>query len=162
MAPAMNWEFPGVSPGFRKGRRTRDQIANIYPIIEKVKVLVVQSSVTLSASIDCSHQAPLSTGVSRQEYWSRLPFPSPGNLPNWGIKPKSPTLQTNSLPSEPSRRQKKQGNKKKSFYFCIIDYTKAFECVDHNKVWKILKVMARPDHLNCLLRNLYTGSRSNS
>ena len=47
------------------------------------------------------HQAPLSMGFSRQEYWSRLPFPSSGDLPDPGIEPGSPTLQTDSLPSEP-------------------------------------------------------------
>ena len=49
----------------------------------------------------------------------------------------------------------------KSVYFCFIDYAKAFDCVDHNKLWKILKEMGIPDHLNCLLRNLYR-SRSTS
>ena len=49
-----------------------------------------------------AQQAPLSMGFSRQEYWSRLPFPSPGDLPNPGIKPRSPALQVDSLPSEPS------------------------------------------------------------
>ena len=44
---------------------------------------------------------------------------------------------------------------KKNIYFCFIDYTKAFDCVDHNKLWKILKEMGIPDHLTCLLRNLY-------
>ena len=48
-----------------------------------------------------AHQAPLSMGFSRQEYWSGLPFPSPGDLPNPGIEPRSPTLQADSLPSEP-------------------------------------------------------------
>ena len=43
----------------------------------------------------------------------------------------------------------------KNIYFCSIDYAKAFECVDHNKLWKILKEMGIPDHLTCLLRNLY-------
>ena len=43
----------------------------------------------------------------------------------------------------------------KNIYFCFIDYTKAFDCVDHNKMWKILKEMGIPDHLTCLLRNLY-------
>ena len=50
-------------------------------------------------SVAC--QAPLSMGLSRQEYWSRLPFPSPGDLPNPGIEPRSPALQVDSLPSEP-------------------------------------------------------------
>ena len=45
----------------------------------------------------------------------------------------------------------------KNIYFCFIDYTKAFDCVDHNKVWKILQEMGIPDHLTCLLRNLYAG-----
>ena len=65
-----------------------------------------------SVSVSCSvmsdsvtpqtvaHQVPLSMGFSRQEYWSRLPFPSPGDLPNSGIEPSSPTLQADSLPSE--------------------------------------------------------------
>ena len=45
----------------------------------------------------------------------------------------------------------------KNIYFCFIDYAKAFYCVDHNKLWKILKDMGIPDHLTCLLRNLYSG-----
>ena len=45
----------------------------------------------------------------------------------------------------------------KNIYFCFIDYAKAFGCVDHNKLWKILKEMGIPDHLTCLLRNLYAG-----
>ena len=49
----------------------------------------------------------------------------------------------------------------KNIYFCFIDYAKAFDCVDHNTLWKILQEMERPDHLTCLLRNLYaTGSNS--
>ena len=45
----------------------------------------------------------------------------------------------------------------KNIYFCFIDYAKAFDCVDHSKLWKILKEMGMPDHLTCLLRNLYAG-----
>ena len=45
----------------------------------------------------------------------------------------------------------------KNIYFCFIDYAKAFDCVDHNKLWIILKEMGIPDHLTCLLRNLYAG-----
>ena len=48
----------------------------------------------------------------------------------------------------------------KNIYFCIIDYAKAFDCVDHNKLWKILKEMGIPDHLTCLLRNLYAGQET--
>ena len=49
---------------------------------------------------------------------------------------------------------RKQESSKKNIYFCLIDYTKAFDCVDHNKLWKILKEMGIPDHLTCVLRNL--------
>ena len=48
----------------------------------------------------------------------------------------------------------------KNIYFCFVDYTKAFDCVDHNKVWKILKEMGIPEHLTCLLRNLYAGQEA--
>ena len=48
----------------------------------------------------------------------------------------------------------------KNIYFCFIDYAKAFDCVDHNKLWKILKAMGIPDHLTCLLRNLYVGQEA--
>ena len=48
----------------------------------------------------------------------------------------------------------------KNIYFCLIDYAKVFDCVDHNKLWKILKEMGIPDHLTCLLRNLYAGQES--
>ena len=48
----------------------------------------------------------------------------------------------------------------KNIYFCFIDYAKAFDCVDHNKLWKILKQMGIPDHLTCLLRNLFAGQEA--
>ena len=48
----------------------------------------------------------------------------------------------------------------KNIYFCFIDYAEAFDCVDHNKLWKILKMMGIPDHLTCLLRNLYAGQET--
>ena len=48
----------------------------------------------------------------------------------------------------------------KNIYFCFIDYAKDFDCVDHNKLWKILKEMGIPDHLTCLLRNLYAGQEA--
>ena len=78
----MKQEFPDVQVRFRKGRGTRDQIANIHWIIEKAREF------------------------------------------------------------------------QKNTYFCFIDYTKAFDCVDHKKLWKILKEMGIPDHLTCLSRNL--------
>ena len=62
-----------------------------------------------------AHQALLSMGFSRQEYWSGLPFPSPGDLPNPGIKPRSPTLQADALPSEPPGLLRKiEGKREKS------------------------------------------------
>ena len=81
----VNCEIPAAQAGFRKGRGTRDQIANIHWIIEKAREF------------------------------------------------------------------------HKNIYFCFIDYAKAFDCVDHNKLWKILKEMGIPDYLTCLLRNLYAG-----
>ena len=84
----VNREFPDGQAGFRKGRRTRDQIANICWTIEKAREF------------------------------------------------------------------------QKNIYFCFIDYAKAFDCVDHNKLWKILKEMEIPDHRTCLLRNLYAGQEA--
>ena len=55
---------------------------------------------------------------------------------------------------------KKAREFQKNIYFCFIGYAKAFDCVDHNKLWKILKEMGIPDHLTCLLRNLYTGQEA--
>ena len=83
-----NWELPDIQAGFRKGRVTKDQIANICWIIEKAREF------------------------------------------------------------------------HKNIYFCFIDYAKAFDCVDHHKVWKILQEMRIPDHLTCLLRNLYAGQEA--
>ena len=84
----VNSEFPEVQAGFRKGRGTRDQIANICWLIEKTREF------------------------------------------------------------------------QKNIDFCFIDYAKTFDCVDHNKLWKILKEMGIPDHLTCLLRNLYAGQEA--
>ena len=56
--------------------------------------------------------------------------------------------------------QKKQESSRKNIYFCFIDYAKVFDCVDHNKLWKILKEMGIPGHLTCLLRNLYAGQEA--
>ena len=84
----MNQELLDVQAGFRKGRGTRDQIANIHWIIEKAREF------------------------------------------------------------------------QKNIYFCFIDCAKAFDSVDHNKLWKILKEVGIPDHLSCLLRNLYAGQEA--
>ena len=84
----VNRELPDVQAGFRKGRGTRDQTANICWIMEKAREF------------------------------------------------------------------------KKNIYFCFIDYAKAFDCGDQKKLWKILQEMGIPDHLNCLLRNLYAGQEA--
>ena len=55
---------------------------------------------------------------------------------------------------------KKQDSSRKNVYFCFIDYAKAFDCVDHNKLWKILQEMGIPDHLTCLLRHLYESQEA--
>ena len=55
---------------------------------------------------------------------------------------------------------KKASEFQKNIYFCFIDYTKAFDCMDHNKLWKIRKEIGIPDHLTCLLRNLYTDQEA--
>ena len=104
-------------------------------------------------------------GFSRQQYWSGLPFPSPRDLSNPGIKLRSPTLQVDTLLSEPPGKPnihwitEKPREFQKNIYFCLIDYAKAFGCVDHNKLWKILQETGIPDHLTCLLRNLYAGKK---
>ena len=59
-----------------------------------------------------------------------------------------------------SLKKQESSKKKKNIYFCFIDYAKAFDCVVHNKLWKILKEMGIPDHLTCLLRNLYAGQET--
>ena len=84
----VNHELPDVQAGFRKGKGTRDQIANIRWIIEKAREF------------------------------------------------------------------------QKNIYFCFIDYAKAFDCVNHHKLWTIFKEMGIPDHLTCLLRNLYAGQEA--
>ena len=67
---------------------------------------VAQLCPALYAPMDCGYQAPLSMGFSRQEYQSGLPFPSPGDLPDPGIKPRSPVLQADTLPFEPPGKPK--------------------------------------------------------
>ena len=108
----VNCELPGVQAGFRKGRGTRDQTANICWIIKKAREFQKNISplLTMPKPLKWSevkslshvqlfatpwivaHQAPRSMGFSRHEYWSGLPFPSPGDLPDPGIEPGSPAL----------------------------------------------------------------------
>ena len=65
----------------------------------------------------------------------------------------------NKLPTSAGLSQKQESSRK-NVYFCFINYAKVFDCVDHNKLWKILKEMGLPDHLTCLLRNLYAGQEA--
>ena len=74
---------------------------------------------------------------------------------------KLPTSVGSCKKQESSRKkQTKQNKTKQNIYFCFIDYAKAFDCVDHNKLWKILKETGIPDHLICLLRSLYAGQEA--
>ena len=70
-------------------------------------------------------------------------------------KAKEPEIK---LPTSTGSLKKQQFHK--NIYFCFIDYAKAFDCVDHNKLWKILQEMGIPEHLTCLLRNLYAGQEA--
>ena len=64
------------------------------------------------------------------------------------------------LPTSVGSLKKQESSRKTNIYFCFIDYAKAFDCVDHNKLWKILQEMGIPDHLTCHLRNLYEGQEA--
>ena len=64
------------------------------------------------------------------------------------------------LPTSVAINHIMQESYRKNTYFCFIDYAKAFDCVDHNKLWKILREMGIPDHLTCLVRNLYAGQEA--
>ena len=66
----------------------------------------------------------------------------------------------NKLPITVGSLRKQASKVQKNVYFCFIDYVKAFDCVDDNKLWKILQEMETPDHLTCLLRNLYAGQET--
>ena len=100
-----------------------------------------------------AYHAPLSIGFSRQEYWSGLPFSSPEDLPKQRNKGRDQIANIRWIMEKARECQK-------NIYFCFTDYAKAFDCVDHNKLWGILKEMGIPDHLTCLLRNLYAGQEA--
>ena len=92
--------------GARGDRRHKKEWVLKWPciarvLVKKVKVLVSESCLTLLTPQAAVHQAPLSMGFSRKEYWSGLPFPSPGDLPDPGMEPKSLALQADSFMSEP-------------------------------------------------------------
>ena len=81
-----------------------------------------------------AYQAPLSMGLSRQEYWSGLPFPSPGDLPNLGIEPRSPTLQADALPSELPGKLTLIGEN-------LNECTKSFLNMNKSKIYKRKKLI---------------------
>ena len=91
-----NWPFWGFLFLF-----TQCFLAEVYSSDTKVKVKSLSHVRLFLTPWTVAYQVPPSVGFSRQEYWSGLPFPSPGDLPNPGIEPRSPVLQTDSLPSEP-------------------------------------------------------------
>ena len=114
----------------------------------------------MSDSCDPMGSSPPSSSVYvilQARILSGLPFPSPGDLPDLGIESNSPTLKADSLPTELWRKPAEKSKEfQKSIYFCFIDYAKAFDCVDHNKVensWRDRNTRL----LTCLLRNLYVG-----
>ena len=72
-------------------------------------------------------------------------------------KAEEPEIKLTTSAGLSKKKKKKERKIQKNIYFCFIDYTKAFDCVGHNKLWKILQLMRIPDHLTCLLRNLYAG-----
>ena len=85
----------------KKGRCAPRPVLCCAQLLSQVRLFATPGTV--------SHQAPLSIAFSRQEYWSRLPLPSPGNLPNPGIDSRSPALQVDSLPCEPPKKPKNTG-----------------------------------------------------
>ena len=109
----------------------------------KVKVKSLSRVRLFATPWTVAYQASPSMGFSRQEYWSGLPFPSPGDLPDPGIEPGSPTLEADALTSEPPYLLDLQKSREfqKNICFCFTDYATAFDCVDHNKLWKILREM---------------------
>ena len=92
--------------GIRLGGKSQAQRCKLYLCLcELLSCLVALSRVRLFVALcTAARQAPLSVAFLRQEYWSGLPFPSPGNHPNPGIEPRSPALQADSLPAEPSEK----------------------------------------------------------
>ena len=130
-------ELPDVQAGFRKDRGTRDQIVNIRWIIEKAREFqrnIYFCFTDYAKAFDCMDHNKLEN--SERDGLIRPP----------------------DLPVE--KPVCRSGELQKNIYFCFTDYTKAFYCVDYNKLWTFLKEMEIPDHLTCLLRNLYAGQEA--
>ena len=104
--------------------------------------------------MDCSPPVSPAHGISKARIleWVAMPFSRGSSRPkNWA---QVSCIANIRWITEKAREFQK------NFYFCFIDYAKAFDCVDHNKLWRILKEMGIPDHLTCLLRNLYAGQEA--
>ena len=134
-------------------------------------MLSLFSRVRLCATLwTAAHQAPPSTGFSRQDYWSGLPFPSPilqTRLQQF-VNQELSDIQAGFRKGRETKDQiadilwiiEKAREFQKNTYLCFIDYTKAFDCVDHDNLWKALRDMGIPDQLTCLLRNLYADQEA--
>ena len=110
-----------------------------------IYILVAKSCLTLAPPWPVAHQAPLSMGFLRQEYWTGLPLPPPGDLPDPGIEPRSPALQADSLPTEPPRRRMLCND---------LKWEKNLK-----KEWKILYISTYMESRKMLLMNLSTGQQ---
>ena len=145
----------------------------------KGKKLVAQSCATHCDPMDCSSSVcrilqarimewvaiPFSRGSSQPRDQTQVSWIASRFFTIWATrKPNKLNLEKVEEPEIKLQTSagswKKQGNSRKKIYFCFIGYAKAFDCVDHNKLWKILKEMGIPDHLTCLLRNLYAGQEA--
>ena len=172
------------SARFRKGRGTRDQIANIHWIIaEKAMATplqysclenpmdggawwvavhgVARSQTQLSDFTFTLHFHPLEKELTTHSSvlaWRIPGMGDPGGLLSMGSHRVGHDW--SDLAAAAALHHWKGREFQKNIYFCFTDYAKAFDCVDHNKLWKILKEKGIPDHLICLLRNLYTGQEA--
>ena len=149
----MNHELPDVQAGFRKGRGIRDHTANIRWIIEKAREFKKNidfcfiDNAKTSGCVDHNKLRKI-LNVRLQQYVKyELPDIQAGFRESRGTRDQIANIRWIIEKEESSR----------NFYFCFVDYAKAFDCVDHSKLWEILKEMGIPDHLTFLLRNLYAG-----
>ena len=120
----------------------------------KVKVKLLSRVRLFATPWTVAYQAPPSMGFSRQECWSGLPFPSPGDLPDPGIKPGSPALQADALPSEPPGKVPKKGNAKE----CSNYHTIVLLSYTSKVMLKILHARLQP-YVNCELPDVQSGFR---
>ena len=124
---------------------------------------VAQSCLTLCDPMDCSLSGSSVHGIFQARVLEWIAISSSRGSSRPKNRTRVSRIAGRRFASEPPGKPKYiNGDLFWSFtdYFCFIDYTKAFNCVDHNKLWKILKEMGMPDHLTCLLRNLYAGQEA--